>query len=281
MAIVDLRQRAGMLFLAVMVGHVLLISAQVTSKRGVSFLATAALGAFGEVERGIAATTTGIGRVWHGYVALRDARSENERLKGELDAARVEIQQQRALADRTRNLEHLLDLKDRVSLRTTAAEIIGAAATPDFRTITVNKGTSGGVYADMAVIAPAGVVGRVVVPTARTARVQLLLDRNAAAAAVIERSRAQGIIVGNDTRLLLQYVSEVSDVVVGDVVVTSGIDGIYPKGLVIGRVEGVEKSGTAYRRITVRQAVDAAALEEVLVVLAPAPEREAPGGGGE
>ena len=84
----------------------------------------------------------------------------------------------------------------------------------------------------MAVIAPAGVVGRVVVPSARAAKVQLLIDRNAAAGALVERSRAQGVVVGSgDDRLRMEYVSEVADVVVGDVVVTSGIDGIYPEGI--------------------------------------------------
>ena len=73
----------------------------------------------------------------------------------------------------------------------------------------------------------------------------------------------------------MEYVSEVADVIVGDLVVTSGIDGIYPKGIVIGRVESVEKSGGAYKRITVKPAVDFTSLEEVLVVLTPTPAREA------
>src|SRR5262249_4980332 len=129
---------------------------------------------------------------------------------------------------------------------------------------------------DMAVIAPAGIVGRLVVPTARASKVQLLIDRNAAAGAIIERTRAQGVVVGSgDDRLSLEYVSEVSDVVAGDVVVTSGIDGIYPKGFVIGRVEQVEKSGNSYKRITIRPAVDFTSLEEVLVVLAPSQGRDA------
>ena len=105
----------------------------------------------------------------------------------------------------------------------------------------------------MAVIAPQGVVGRVVVPSARAAKVQLLIDRNAAAGALIERSRAQGIVMGSgDTGLRLEYVSEVADVVVGDLVVTSGIDGIFPKGFTIGSVTAVDKTGGAYRQITVR-----------------------------
>jgi len=211
---------------------------------------------------------SGIRGVWSGYVGLRHARSENEELKRQLGAIQVELQEQRALADRTRGLEKLLEMREQLTLKTTGADIIGAAATPDFRTVTIDKGSTSGLKADMAVIAPAGVVGRIVVPSARSAKVQLLVDRNAAAGALIERSRAQGVVVGSgDERLQMDYVSEVSDVVAGDVVVTSGIDGIYPKGFVIGRVEAVEKSGGAYRRITIKPAVDFRSIEEVLVVL--------------
>jgi len=106
--------------------------------------------------------------------------------------------------------------------------------------------------------------------SARAAKVQLLIDRNAAAGALIERSRAQGVALGaGDERLRLEYVSETSDVVVGDLVVTSGIDGIYPKGFTIGHVDTVEKSGPAYKRITVKPAVNFSSLETVLVVLTP------------
>src|SRR5207237_4332947 len=132
-----------------------------------------------------------------------------------------------------------------------------AGATPDFRTVTIDKGTLDGVKANMAVIAPAGVVGRVVMPTTRAAKVQLLIDRNAAAGALVERSRAQGVVTGGGgDRLRMDYVSEVADVRVGDLVVTSGIDGIYPKGYVIGQVESVEKSGNSYKTIIVKPAVD-------------------------
>ena len=155
-----------------------------------------------------------------------------------------------------------------------------AAATPDFRTVTLDKGTRDGLRADMAIISPAGVVGRLVVPSARSAQVQLLVDRNAAAGALVERSRAQGVIVGGgDDKLMMEYVSEVSDVVVGDIVVTSGIDGIYPKGFEIGRVERVEKNGTAYKRITVKPSVDFSALEEVLVVTTPMTGKESAAAG--
>jgi rod shape-determining protein MreC len=276
MALLDNRQRAGYVFLAVLLGHVILISAQVNAKSGVPVLEAAAFGIFAEVQRGTASILSGIGHAWSGYVGLRHVRAENEVLRRQLAEAEVALQEQKALADRTRGLERLLELRDRSNLSTAAAEIIAAGATPDFRTVTIDKGTREGLRPDMAVIAPSGVVGRVVVPSAGAAKVQLLIDRNAAVGALIERSRAQAVVVGaGDEWLRMEYVSEVADVAQGDVVVTSGIDGIYPKGFIIGRVETVEKSGGAYKRILVRPAVDFSSLEEVLVVLTPTPARKA------
>jgi rod shape-determining protein MreC len=276
MALQDIRQRSGYLFLAVTLGQILLISAQVNSRSGVPVIEAVTFGIFSEVQRGLSGGFSGVRRVWTDYIGLRNLKVENEALKRDLAASQVAVQEQRALADRTRGLERLLDLREHLNLKTVAAEIIGAAATPDFRTLTIDKGTRDGVRADMAVIAPAGIVGRLVVPSLRSAKVQLLVDRNAAAGAIVERTRAQGVVVGGgDDRLRMEYVSEVFDIVAGDVVVTSGIDGIYPKGFIIGRVESVEKSGSAYKRITIKPAVDFSSLEEVLVVLTPTPARQA------
>jgi rod shape-determining protein MreC len=276
MAVADIRSRTGYLFLGIILGHIILISAQVNSRTGVPVLESVTFGVFAELQRMVSGVTGSVRRVWTGYVGLRHAQTENESLKRQLSEAQIALQEQRALADRARGLQQLLDLRDRSNLRTAAAEIIGSAASPDFRTVSIDKGALAGLKTDMAVIAPSGVVGRVVVSSPRSAKVQLLVDRNAAAGAIIERSRAQGVVVGSgDGRLLLEYMSEVYDVVVGDDVVTSGIDGIYPKGFVIGKVDGVEKSGASYKRITVKPAVDFASLEEVLVVLTPTPAREA------
>lgn len=265
-----------------MLGHVILISAQVNSRSGVPVLEVVTFGIFAEVQRGTSAGVSVVRRVWHGYVGLRHLKADNDELRRQLASAEIQLQEQRALADRSRGFERLLDLRNHSALSTAAAEIIGASATPDFRTLTIDKGTRDGLRPDMAVIAPAGVVGRIIMPSARAAKVQLLIDRNAAAGAIIERSRAQGVAVGaGDERLRLEYVSEVADVAVGDAVVTSGIDGIFPKGFIIGRVDAVEKSGGAYKRITVNPAVDFSSLEAVLVVLTPTPARSAAAGGTE
>jgi len=276
MAFLETRSRAGYLLLAAIVGHVLLISAQVNAKSGVPILESVTFGTFSEVQRGTSAMAGSLRRIWTDYLGLRRVHVENESLKRQLADAQIQLQEQRAVADRSRRLEQLLGMRNSLSLKTIAAEIIGVGSTPDFRTVTIDKGLLEGLTPDMAVIAPAGVVGRVVTPGPRASKVQLLIDRNAAAGAVIERSRSQGVAVGlGDGRLRLDYVSDVSDVAVGDVVVTSGIDGIFPKGFIIGSVDAVERSGAGYREILVKPAVDFSSLEEVLVVTTPSLAREA------
>ena len=257
MAILDVRQRSGYLLLAVILFHVILISAQVNSRSGVSVLETVTFGVFSEVQRGSTSGFSSVRNVWNRYVGLRQVEAENASLRRELDEVKVQLQERRALADRAKGLQALLDLRDRSNLQTRAAEIIASSPSPDFRTMTIDKGTLYGLQPDMAVIAPGGVVGRVVIPTLRSSKVQLLIDRNAAVGALIERSRSQGVAMGSgDPRLRLEYVSESADVVVGDLVVTSGIDGIFPKGFTIGSVDVVEKSGPSYNRITIKPAVD-------------------------
>jgi len=279
MARLETRSRAGYLLLAAIVAHVLLISAQVNSKSGVPILEAVTFGVFAELERSTAAVTGSVRHTWSEYVDLRNARAENEALKRQLADAQIQIQEQRALADRTRSLAQMLELREGLELKTTAAEIIGAGSTPDFRTVTIDKGERKGLATDMNVIAPAGIVGSVVMPGGLASKVQLLIDRNAGAGALIARSRAQGVVVGTgEPRLRMEYVSTVADVVVGDTVVTSGIDGIYPKGLVIGRIDSIDKTGSAWQ-IGVVPAVDFSSLEQVLVVLSPTSTNDAPAQG--
>jgi rod shape-determining protein MreC len=271
MAVLDIRRRTGYLFLALTLGHIVLVSAQVTTDRQVPVLEAVTFGVMAEVQRGAFAVVGGVAAAWERYVALQGITTENERLRAEITELRVELQQERARAQQSRSLERLLNLRSQAGLSTASATIIGGAASPEFRTITIDHGLDDGIRADMAVIAAAGVVGRVITPSARAAKVQLLIDRNAAAGALIERSRAQGVIEGTGTALRLTYVAETADIRVGDVVVTSGIDGIYPKGFVIGQIESVERGAGVIDAIRVRPAVDFSTLEIVLVVLDPLP----------
>ena len=262
--------------MAVIVGHILLISAQVNTQRGIPVLEEVTFGTFAEVQRA-ATSAFGAGRdTWVNYVALQDARAENTTLKDEVASLRIELQQERALAQQTRTLQGLLELKSALKLSTTAASVIAGSASPDFRSMTIDKGTGDGLAADMAVLAPAGVVGRVIMPTSRASKVQLLIDRDAAAGAIVERSRAQGVVTGTGTdRFRLDHIPGAADIQVGDRVVTSGIEGIYPKGFVIGQIELVNQQGGEFTSVVVRPAVEFSSLETVLVVLTP-PATEAP-----
>lgn len=256
--------------------HVGLISAQVNTASGLPVLQVYTFGAFSELQRMVTGLVSGTQNLWSGYVDLRDVQEENAALKRELQALQIRLQEERALGQRAEDLRQLLELHDRAGLETTAAEIIGTGASPEFRTVTIDKGTNQGVSTDMAVISPAGVVGRIILSSGRAAKVQLLIDRNAAAGAVIERSRAQGIVMASGAdELRLEYVPVTADVKPGDLVVTSGIDGIFPKGFVIGTVETLDRGAGTYHEIGVRPAVDFSRLEEVLVVLTPPPAADA------
>jgi rod shape-determining protein MreC len=269
MALLDIRQRTGYLFMAVIIGHIILISAQVNTERGVPLLEAITFGTFAEVQRGASSMIGGVRTSWDDYLALQSVRSDNEQLRREVAQLQVALQQQRALAQQSRTLVDLLKLREGTKLDTVAAGVIAGSASPDFRTLTIDKGSADGLRPDMAVIAPAGVVGRIITPSARAAKVQLLIDRNAAAGAIVERSRAQGVVEGTGGSLQLNYVSGTADVQSGDVVSTSGIDGIYPKGFVIGQIESVEKVAGAFGAIVIRPAVDFSSIEAVLVVTTP------------
>jgi rod shape-determining protein MreC len=272
MALPDTRQRAGLLFVAVAVGHIVLISAQVNTRSGVPLLHAVAFGAFSQVQRAAAGLVGGGQAAWKDYVDLRRVRAENADLRRRVAALQVQLQQQHSQVAEAGRLQQLLGLRERTALNSVGAVVIGGGVTPDFRTVTIDRGRTDGMRPDMAVVVASGIVGRVVTPSRGTSKVQLLVDRNAAIAGLTERTRAQGIAVGTGEDVLhFEYVSATSDVKVGDVILSSGIDGIYPKGLPIGKVERVEKIGTGYKTITVRPAVDFGALEEVLVVVSPLP----------
>lgn len=269
----DIRKSTGWLFFFVMMGQVILVSAQVQSKSGVRVLQLAALEVFSRLQYATAAVVNGGRTVWGDYVGLRGVHVENEALKREVSALEVQLQQEHALAARSEKLQQLLNLKTQATVPTLAAEVIAGNPDPLTRTITINRGSADGVRADMAVIAPSGIVGRVLGPTARHAsRVQLIVDRNAAAGALVERTRAGGMVVGADANppLRMDLVSNLADVKPGDNVIASGVDGIFPKGYLIGRIEHADQSGAGlYWTITVRPAVDFSGLEDVLVVMVP------------
>ncbi|HEX6462995.1 MAG TPA: rod shape-determining protein MreC [Vicinamibacterales bacterium] len=268
----EIHKRTGGLFVGVVVAQVILVSAQIQTKSGVRLLSAAVFETFSRVQVATAAVVNGVRGTWGNYFALRHARVENEALRRQVADLEVKLQEEHALAARSARLQELMDLKTSATLPTLAAEVVAGNPDPTMRTVTINRGSGDGVLADMAVIAPRGIVGRVIGPVGRhAARVQLIVDRNAAAGALSERTRAGGMIIGAEAYppLRMDLVSNFADVKPGDNIVASGVDGIYPKGYLIGQVERSDHGSGLYRNISVRPAVDFSSLEEVLVVLEP------------
>lgn len=264
------RQRIGYLVLAVFLGHVILISAQVNVRQQGNVLQVVGFSALAGIDEILSSSANAVGAVWSRYVSLRDTEEENAVLRESIAQLELQLQQENALARQARSLYRLLELRNSTELVTLTAQVIAVDATPWFRTFTIDRGSGDGVRQDFAVIAPNGVVGRVVgTPGPRAAKVQLLIDRNAAAGALIERTRAAGVVTGVDGQSLLRmdYVSNLEDVRIGDAVVTSGTDGIYPKGFVIGTVRDVQRGEDLYKSILVDPVVEFGNLENVLIVL--------------
>lgn len=264
------QRRIGYLVLVVLLSHVILISAQVNVRQEGNLLQIVGFSALAGIDEIFASSANAVGSVWSRYMSLRNSEEENAVLRESIAQLELQLQQQNSLARQARSLHRLLGLRNSTELLTLPAEVIAVDGTPWFRTFTVNRGTRDGVQQDFAVIAPNGVVGRVVgTPGPRAAKVQLLIDRNAAAGALIDRTRAAGVVVGVDGQSILrmEYVSNLEDVRIGDAVVTSGTDGIYPKGFVIGNVRNVQRGEDLYKTILIDPVVEFGNLENVLIVL--------------
>ena len=157
----DIHRRTGYLFLGVVLGQILLISWQVQTSSGISFLQAGTFGVVSQVQIGASRLFGGFRWVWDGYFALRGAHEENQHLKDEVASLELRLQQMQALARRGLQLEQVLGVREQTSLTTLTANVIALDATGMFWTVTIDRGSSDGVKPDMAVIAPRGVVGRV------------------------------------------------------------------------------------------------------------------------
>ena len=268
-----IRRQILSLLVVICLGHVLLISAQVQSKSGLPVIEALAFGAFSRVQNFTASSADGIRRIWNEYFALHNAARDSETLRRRILELEADLQEQQAIAGRARALEELLALKQTVVAPTLAARVIAGNPSPGSYTVTIDCGAEDGVAEDMAVIASRGVVGRVIAPIgAHAARVQLLIDRLAAVAVTFERSNAGGVVVGGSANppFRAEYVPVVADIQAGERVLTSGQDGIYPQGFLVGTVEKVTRSGGAERQILIQPAMDFSHIDVVLVVLTPA-----------
>ena len=207
-------------------------------------------------------------RLWLGYFDLVGARQENLQLRQTLEEYRQkEVRYQEAQQALTR-LEGLLELKRQVALPVIGARVIAYDPSLWSRCALIDQGKAQGVKNGLPVLAPEGIVGRVVEAYPQYAKVMLIVDLKSGADAMVQRSRVRGILQGKGgNRCSLDFVPKNADVQVGDLVLASGLTGIYPKGLVFGKVtEANKKNPGVFQEIEVTPTVDLSALEEVLVI---------------
>ena len=261
--------RANALLLGVMIfGQLLLMAASVRGGMG----AGTAAGAVGEASRPtVAAERSVSGIVLDVVHFFRDVhgdelqnvtlRLETARLSGEL-ARTAELTQENA------RLRQLLGMRENLAPKSIGASVTSSHLGSQSRVLLVDRGSSDGVRPDMAVVAWGGAVGRVVSVERGYARVRLLSDPNSGVAGVISRSRSEGMVVGRGTEPMeMIYVPKYADVVAGDRVVSSGLDGVFPRGYEIGRVSLVGEPVGASKSIRVEPAVDQRSIEDVLILL--------------
>lgn len=285
MAVAIDTRRSRALLVILVAGHLVVVSHQVDGGRGASLLERGIFSLFYPFQWAMSASVRGLRSAVANYVDLRGVRAENLRLQERVGVLETLLQEKQ---DRVREVERLreaLALQQILPLKTLAAEVVARDGLPFYRGLTIDRGLRDGVQVDAAVISPTGVVGRVFEVFARGSRVQLLLDAQAGVGVIIERTRVAGVASGRSVPgegpsgdLEMRYVPARADVQVGDVVVTSGLDRVFPKGLAVGRVRAVGAGSGLFKDVRVEPSARFDTLEEVLVVLAPA-EEGAPGGG--
>jgi rod shape-determining protein MreC len=258
--------------------HLVAIGHQVDGGAGVSLLERSLFVLLSPLQRGSAAALDGLDALWSGYFDLRGVRDENRHLRERVQGLETALQERQARAAEAGRLRQLLELRELLPLTTVAAEVVARDGMPWYRVAVINKGEQDGVALNAPVISATGVVGRVIERGPRAARVQLLLDRDSALGALVERTRAAGVVAGRvgspdvsrgaaaPGELLMKYVPAAADVAEQDLVVSSGSERIFPKGLVIGRVSSVSLGTGLFKEIRIAPAASFDRLEEVLVL---------------
>jgi rod shape-determining protein MreC len=212
-----------------------------------------------------------VGLAWDRYVALWSLRQENEELHKRVQELERTARRASEIERANQRLGKLIELENSfgdLGKQAVAARIVGRSPSAWVKTVVLDKGSNQGVSKGMAVLAPEGVVGQVISASRNASQVLLVADMNSAVDAVMSHTRAHGIVSGTrDGSCTLKYVERLDDVIVGDAVVTSGQDGIFPKDQVIGTVKRVgTQDGGMFQEVEVQLNVDLAKVEEVLVV---------------
>ncbi len=259
---------AGVMFLFIASIVVLSLSSSRIPSHGVGRTALVLVAPVQSVVTDIIRTFKGTWRTYFTHIATAQ---ENVRLNRDLQQATAQIGRFQEIELANIRLRKLLDFKINLGIPSVAAEVVGKDPSPWYRTVVINKGSHDGLRKGLPVGISEGVAGQVTDVSPQYAKVMLIVDRNSAVDAFVQRTRARGIVKGESTSsCLFQYALRKEEVKVGDKIVASGLDGVFPKGMPIGEVSGVvRRAAGIFQEVTVIPYVDFEKLEEVLVILTP------------
>jgi rod shape-determining protein MreC len=227
-----------------------------------------AVGAVTPFERGLVWVQSSTTSLWRNYFYLRGVRAENRQLKEQIEHMRLQQVRLAEDAAQARRLQTLLAFKEQFISRTVAAQVIGSSGSDHSRIIYIDKGENAGIQRDMAVMTADGIVGKVLLVYPSVAQVLLINDESSGVGALLEKTRLQGVLRGTaNGEVMLERVMSDEQVPVGETVLTSGGDQIFPKGLPIGTVTRVGSGKDLFLNIKIKTAADLSQLEEVLVLV--------------
>jgi len=219
-------------------------------------------------ERSLVWIENGTGNIFHNYIYLRGVRAQNRELKEQIEQMRLEQVRLSEDAAQARRLQNLLAFKEQFVAKTVAAQVIGTSGSDSSRVVYIDKGEKAGIGPDMAVMTADGVVGKVLMVYPSVAQVLLINDQTSGVGVILGNTRLQGVLAGTvNGEVTLNGIMSDEQVPVGENVLTSGGDQIFPKGLPVGTVTKVGSGKDLFLNIRIKPAADLSKLEEVLVLV--------------
>jgi rod shape-determining protein MreC len=247
-----------------------IIGLSVTSRRSTTFgIERIAISAIAPFQELVTRSLRFARDIWRHYFYLVSVARENHVLMDQLSQAVQNKNQWHETELANIRLRDLIDFQRNISERVVAAEVIGKDPSAWFKTVIIDKGEADGLTKGLPVVIPQGIVGQVIEVSNHYSKVMLILDSNSAVDSLVQRTRARGVVKGESTdQCGLDYVLRKNDVRIGDTIVSSGLDGVYPKGLRLGLVSQViEHDADIFHEVIITPFVDFEKLEEVLVIL--------------
>jgi rod shape-determining protein MreC len=246
----------------------IIMSLRVKQRKGVDFFDALLMESCAPFQKASTFVIKTIQGVFRGYIFLIHLQRENGMLRQRIAELQKENHQMREMALANERLQKLLQFREKNSPAMVAAEVIGQDPSSWFKSVTVNKGEKDGVRKGMAVISSEGVIGQILKTAPHYSTVLLITDYNSAIDSIIQRTRAKAIVEGKgENRCQLKYLLRTEEVNVGDIVVTSGLSGNFPKGLMVGEVRKVDKKGHGvFQYAELVPSVDLTRLEEILII---------------